>query len=103
MPNISETYVHRIGRTGRAKASGIAISFCAADERPYLRDIQKLINQKIPVIEKHPYLSDDHEEEPTAKSKPQRSRQRPKSTNSNKGSGNDNRQKSNRNFSRRRR
>jgi len=101
LPNISETYIHRIGRTGRAKASGIAISFCASDERTYLRDIQKLINQKIPVIEKHPYLSDDHEEEPITKSKLQRSRQRPQSSKSNKGSSNDNRQKSNRSYSRR--
>ena len=49
LPNIFETYIHRIGRTGRAKASGIAISFCSGEEKPYLRGIQKLINQKIPV------------------------------------------------------
>ncbi len=58
LPNISETYVHRIGRTGRAKASGMSISFCSADEKPYLRDIEKLIKQKIPVISDHPYLED---------------------------------------------
>ncbi len=45
LPNISETYVHRIGRTGRAGASGLAISFCDREERAYLRDIEKLINQ----------------------------------------------------------
>ena len=44
LPNVSETYVHRIGRTGRAKASGTALSFCDRDERAYLKDIQKLIN-----------------------------------------------------------
>jgi ATP-dependent RNA helicase RhlE len=55
IPNQAETYVHRIGRTGRAAASGIAISFCDAEEREYIRDIEKLIGQKIPVIEKHPY------------------------------------------------
>ncbi len=55
LPNIPETYVHRIGRTGRAGASGIAISFCDAEERPFLRDIQKLIGISIPVIEEHPY------------------------------------------------
>lgn len=49
MPNIPETYVHRIGRTGRAGASGIAISFCDSEERPYVRDIQKLIGKNIPV------------------------------------------------------
>ena len=55
LPNISETYVHRIGRTGRAGASGKALSFCMAEERPYLRDIQKLTGQPIPVVENHPY------------------------------------------------
>ncbi|RXP53800.1 DEAD/DEAH box helicase [Lutibacter sp. HS1-25] len=64
LPNIPETYVHRIGRTGRAKASGIALSFCNVEEKEYLRDIQKLINQQIPVIEEHPFLLDDNEEVP---------------------------------------
>jgi ATP-dependent RNA helicase RhlE len=49
LPNIPESYVHRIGRTGRAGRSGIAISFCEAEERPYLKDIQKLIGKTIPV------------------------------------------------------
>ena len=62
LPNISETYVHRIGRTGRAKASGMAISFCDQEERAYLRDIEKLIKQKIPVIKEHPYINDLNEE-----------------------------------------
>ncbi|MEI2711660.1 MAG: helicase-related protein, partial [Chitinophagaceae bacterium] len=55
LPNIPETYVHRIGRTGRAGASGIAISFCDAEERPFLRDITKLIGLNIPLVEEHPY------------------------------------------------
>jgi ATP-dependent RNA helicase RhlE len=55
LPNIPETYVHRIGRTGRAGLSGIAISFCEYEEIPYLKDIEKLIQQKLPVIEDHPY------------------------------------------------
>jgi ATP-dependent RNA helicase RhlE len=55
IPNISETYVHRIGRTGRAGANGTAISFCDADEKEYLRDIEKLITKKIQVIDDHPY------------------------------------------------
>jgi len=55
LSNESETYVHRIGRTGRAGASGVAISFCDEDEKEYLRDIQKLIGKQIPVIEDHPY------------------------------------------------
>ena len=49
LPNVPEQYVHRIGRTARAGASGIAISFCAEDERPYLRDIEKLTRQKVPM------------------------------------------------------
>ncbi|MBK8514803.1 MAG: DEAD/DEAH box helicase [Saprospiraceae bacterium] len=62
IPNISETYVHRIGRTGRAGASGRAISFCDIEERPYLRDIQKLINIQIPVVDGHPFPSSKHVE-----------------------------------------
>ncbi|NII27085.1 DEAD/DEAH box helicase [Pseudoflavitalea sp. X16] len=57
LPNVPETYVHRIGRTGRAGASGIAISFCDAEERAYLKDIQKVTKQSIPVVEDHPYHS----------------------------------------------
>jgi ATP-dependent RNA helicase RhlE len=55
LPNIPETYVHRIGRTGRAGASGIALSFCDAEEKEFLRDIHKLIAKPIPVVEDHPY------------------------------------------------
>ena len=55
LPNIPETYVHRIGRTGRAGASGIAFSFCDAEEKEFLRDIHKLIAKPIPVVEDHPY------------------------------------------------
>ncbi len=51
VPNVAETYVHRIGRTGRAGASGTAISFCDQEERAYIRDIEKLIGKKIPVKE----------------------------------------------------
>ncbi|MBS0386095.1 MAG: DEAD/DEAH box helicase [Proteobacteria bacterium] len=51
LPNVPEQYVHRIGRTARAGAGGMAISFCAPDERAYLRDIEKLTKQKAPVME----------------------------------------------------
>ena len=51
MPNVPETYVHRIGRTGRAGAKGTALSFCDAEEKEYLKDIEKLIGKKIPVKE----------------------------------------------------
>ena len=66
LPNVAETYVHRIGRTGRAKNLGLAISFCNIEERAYLKDIQKLIDQKIPVVTKHPF-ADEVEEMPTKK------------------------------------
>jgi len=55
LPNIPESYVHRIGRTGRAGANGSAISFCDAEENDYLLDIQKLIKMTLPVVEDHPY------------------------------------------------
>ncbi len=60
MPNISETYVHRIGRTGRAGAKGTALSFCDAEEKEYLRDIEKLIEKKIHVIDDHSFPLIDH-------------------------------------------
>lgn len=60
MPNIPETYVHRIGRTGRAGADGTALSFCDAQEKEYLRDIEKLIGKKIPVMDSHDYPLVDH-------------------------------------------
>ncbi|MBL1231503.1 MAG: DEAD/DEAH box helicase [Flavobacteriales bacterium] len=62
LPNVPETYVHRIGRTGRASASGISISFCNIEERPYLKDIEKLIKQQIPVVSIHPYADASKEE-----------------------------------------
>ena len=55
LPNVPETYVHRIGRTGRAGLSGVALSFCDAEEKEYLGDIQKLIGKSVPVIEDQPY------------------------------------------------
>jgi ATP-dependent RNA helicase RhlE len=55
LPNEPESYVHRIGRTARAGASGIAYSLCDAEERKYLRDIEKLIRLRVPVVDEHPY------------------------------------------------
>lgn len=60
IPNIPETYVHRIGRTGRAGNSGVAWSFVDREEVPYLRDIQKLIKMDIPVTAEHPFLPGTH-------------------------------------------
>ena len=56
LPNIPETYVHRIGRTGRAGHDGIALSFCDEEETEFLRDIHKLIGKRVPVITDHPYV-----------------------------------------------
>ena len=86
LPNIAETYVHRIGRTGRAGLSGIAISFCDAEERAYLKDIQKLISKNIKVVTEHPYVSDETEVEP----KPAKPTHRYKSKSTNKGNENRN-------------
>lgn len=55
LPEVPETYIHRIGRTGRAGLEGFAVSFCDEEERGLLRDIQKLISREIPVVEEHPY------------------------------------------------
>ncbi len=56
LPNEPESYVHRIGRTGRAGADGIALSFCDGEEREYLRDIERLTRNRLQVVEKHPYV-----------------------------------------------
>lgn len=55
LPNVPETYVHRIGRTGRAGKTGVAVSLCDFDEKEYLTDIEKLIKKKIRVVEDNPY------------------------------------------------
>ena len=55
LPNIPETYVHRIGRTGRAGASGVALSFCDSEEKGFLNDINRLITKTIPVVKEHPF------------------------------------------------
>ena len=67
IPNISETYVHRIGRTGRAGNSGLAISFCGKDEKAYWLDIEKLIRMKVKVVTDHQYTWRDEEINPDAK------------------------------------
>ena len=59
IPNIPETYVHRIGRTGRAGLDGKAVSFCDVEEFEYLRDIQKLISIQIPVVKEHPFPGEE--------------------------------------------
>jgi ATP-dependent RNA helicase RhlE len=76
LPNVPETYVHRIGRTGRAGASGIAFSFCDHEEREFLRDIQKLIGNSIPVVNDHPHAMEVSATD-FRRSMPQRPAQRP--------------------------
>jgi len=111
LPNISETYVHRIGRTGRAKASGVAVSFCDQEERAYLRDIEKLIRQEIPVIADHPYINFVDNNPQSAEKPRQHSRNRNSSgrnssnrnrNNSNKGNYKGNNKKRNQSNSRNR-
>lgn len=83
LPNIPETYVHRIGRTGRAGNGGISISFCSKDEEPYWKDIQKLIKVNVKTIKDHPFPWKD--EVPNPDAKPDlRNKKKPEGTNSRK-------------------
>ena len=59
IPNEEETYVHRIGRCGRAGETGVSISICEPEENEYARDIEKLINQKIEAVQNHPFPQTD--------------------------------------------
>lgn len=69
VPNIPQTYVHRIGRTARAGKEGVSYTFCAADEKDYISSIQKLIKNSIPVQEEHPYPLDPKEKPQVHKKK----------------------------------
>ena len=75
LPNVPETYVHRIGRTGRAGLSGTSFSFCDAEETAELRDIHKLIGKQIPVEQNHPYHTTftGFTKRPVPQQRPQRS------------------------------
>jgi ATP-dependent RNA helicase RhlE len=64
LPNEPESYVHRIGRTARAGARGVALSFCDASERTYLRDIERLTRARIAVVENHPFTANSNEASP---------------------------------------
>ena len=57
LPNIPESYVHRIGRTARAGREGTAISFCDTEEREFLREIEKTIRRKVTIVDNHPFRS----------------------------------------------
>jgi len=83
LPNIPETYVHRIGRTGRAGNGGISISFCSKDEEPYWKDIQKLIKVNVKTIKDHPFPWKD--DELNQEAKPDlRNKKKPEGSNSRK-------------------
>ncbi len=82
LPNISEDYVHRIGRTGRAGAKGQALSLVSADETTYLRDIEKLINMKLPVE-----IVEGFEPDPNASTEPEKRQQRGGGNRSRRNSG----------------
>lgn len=84
LPEEAETYIHRIGRTGRAGYIGTAISFCSPDERGQLRDINKL-TKSIEVVENHPYDASQAAEEPRKKSGQQQRRFTPRGGNSGGG------------------
>ncbi len=76
LPNDPESYVHRIGRTARAGADGIAISFCDRDERAYLRDIEKTIRQNVPVFEDHSFHAAEIANDPGPAKRPQQQRRK---------------------------
>ncbi|MDA9616875.1 DEAD/DEAH box helicase [Flavobacteriaceae bacterium] len=88
LPNIPEDYVHRIGRTGRAGAKGEAISLVCVDEKQYLKDIEKLVNLKIPSKIKQGY-------EPDPNAVPEPPKQNRNSYRGNKGRSNQNKKRSN--------
>jgi ATP-dependent RNA helicase RhlE len=85
LPNIPETYVHRIGRTGRAGAAGIALSFCDSEERAYLKDIERTIRRRVPVVEAGVHRSalvsstPESDERPPRRDSPPRQQARPQS------------------------
>lgn len=87
LPNVPETYVHRIGRTGRAGNAGVAYSFCSADETTELKDIQKLIGLTVPLVNDHPYPLSASE---LTMTQPNRQQQQPKRS---RGYGNFDRKK----------
>lgn len=87
LPNLPESYVHRIGRTARAGASGAACSFCDIDERKYLNGIEELIRQPIPVVAEHPYVSAiEPPQAPSPAQKPPRANRRRRSRRSRRAS-----------------
>ena len=90
LPNVPETYVHRIGRTGRAGNEGMAISFCSREERDELKDIQKLIGKTIPVVHEHPFTANAMVAAPVVAARPQVSFKSQRNFNGQSRQGNNN-------------
>ncbi len=78
IPNESETYVHRIGRCGRAGEEGVSISICEPEELDYVKDIEKLINQRIDVVQDHPFPQTDKPMNAQEKKEAEKEKQRRK-------------------------
>lgn len=96
LPDVAETYVHRIGRTGRAGASGVAITFCDSEEMPMFRSIEKVIGKAIPVLEEEKFEIIEPKTEPQKPASNNNSNNRKKSRNYRGNSrGGSNRRKSN--------
>lgn len=85
LPEVPETYVHRIGRTGRAGADGVAVAFCDSEEMDYLKGIQKVIGMKIPVVDEHPYVT-EHSGITKQPYEPRKPKQRPQRKRTSSGS-----------------
>ncbi len=96
LPNIPETYVHRIGRTGRAGFNGIAFSFCDPEEKEFLRDIHKVIGKQIPLVSEHPFAMDPST--PSVPPPKQNSNQQFRGGSYNRNSGNNNNSNSRRRY-----
>jgi ATP-dependent RNA helicase RhlE len=79
IPNESETYVHRIGRCGRAGEQGVSISLCEPEENQFIRDIEKLIQLKIDVVKSHPFLQTEKPMSTTEKKAHEKEKQKLKS------------------------
>ena len=81
LPEVAETYVHRIGRTGRAEKSGTAIAFCSIEERNLYNSIEKLINKKIEVVNDHAYVNSANDAKESRNNKVNKNDNRPKRSN----------------------
>jgi ATP-dependent RNA helicase RhlE len=85
LPNEPESYVHRIGRTARAGAGGVALSFCDHEERAYLRNIEKIIRQSVPVFDDHPFHAAEIANAPAPAKRGQQRKHRPSQRRRNPG------------------